>query len=156
MQGTITDEDYLDRGQYNLLGGLSYQLGHPCYPKLFEKDLDQAVGFTNRVNTPEQICTMHSLGYRIIREKSEILRMQDDIRVVNNDNLRNILMGDAAQLAGFSRENGQETAECQQFGYCKPNRKTLLFGIWKPKNIEVPTVNAGPHCPDCLQGVRPL
>jgi len=42
---------YLDRGQYNLMGGLSYQLGHPCYPKLFERDLDQAVGFTNRVNT---------------------------------------------------------------------------------------------------------
>jgi len=42
---------YLDRGQYNLLGGLSYQLGHPCYPKLFERDLDQAVGFTNRQHT---------------------------------------------------------------------------------------------------------
>lgn len=28
---------YLDRGQYNLLGELSYQLGHPCYPKLFVK-----------------------------------------------------------------------------------------------------------------------
>ncbi len=42
---------YLDRGQYNLLGGLNYQLGHPCYPKLFERDFDQAVGFTNRVNT---------------------------------------------------------------------------------------------------------
>ena len=42
---------YLDRGQYNLLGGLSYLLGHPCYPKLFERDSDQAVGFTNRVNT---------------------------------------------------------------------------------------------------------
>ena len=42
---------YLDRGQYNLLGELEYMLGHPCYPKLFERDLDQAVGFTNRVNT---------------------------------------------------------------------------------------------------------
>ena len=42
---------YLDRGQYNLLGGLNYLLGHPCYPKLFERDLDQAVGFTNRLNT---------------------------------------------------------------------------------------------------------
>jgi len=42
---------YLDRGQYNLLGGLSYQLGHPCYPKLYERDLEQALGFTNRVNT---------------------------------------------------------------------------------------------------------
>jgi hypothetical protein len=41
---------YLDRGQYNLLGEFGYLLGHPCYPKLFERDLDQAVGFTNRVN----------------------------------------------------------------------------------------------------------
>ena len=32
--------NYLDRGQYYLLGGLSYQLGHPCYPKLFERDCD--------------------------------------------------------------------------------------------------------------------
>jgi len=42
---------YLDRGQYNLMGELSYLLGHPCYPKLFERELDQTVGFTNRVNT---------------------------------------------------------------------------------------------------------
>ena len=42
---------YLDRGQYILLGELSYQLGHPCYPKLFERDSDQAVGFTNRQHT---------------------------------------------------------------------------------------------------------
>jgi hypothetical protein len=42
---------YLDRGQYNLLGELGYLLGHPCYPKLFERDSEQAVGFTNRVNT---------------------------------------------------------------------------------------------------------
>ncbi len=42
---------YLDSGQYNLLGGLSYQLGHPCYPRLFEREVDQAVGFTNRQHT---------------------------------------------------------------------------------------------------------
>lgn len=42
---------YLDRGQYNLLGGLGYLLGHACYPKLFERDSDQAVGFTNRQHT---------------------------------------------------------------------------------------------------------
>ncbi|HUU18777.1 MAG TPA: hypothetical protein VMW72_16625 [Sedimentisphaerales bacterium] len=42
---------FLDRGQYNILGGLSYQLGHPCYPKLFERNLDQAIEFTKRVNT---------------------------------------------------------------------------------------------------------
>jgi hypothetical protein len=42
---------YLDRGQYNLMGGLSYQLGHPAYPKLFERDSEQAVGFTNGAST---------------------------------------------------------------------------------------------------------
>jgi len=42
---------YLDRGQYELMGELGYLLGHPCYPKLYERDSDQAVGFTNRVNT---------------------------------------------------------------------------------------------------------
>jgi hypothetical protein len=42
---------YLDKTQYNLLGGLSYRLGHPCYPKLYERESEQAVGFTNRVNT---------------------------------------------------------------------------------------------------------
>ena len=49
----LDDEQYyyLDRGQYNLMGELGYLLGHPCYPKLYERDLDQAVGFTNRVNT---------------------------------------------------------------------------------------------------------
>jgi len=39
---------YLDRTQYKLLGGASYILGHPCYPKLFERSSEQAVGFTNR------------------------------------------------------------------------------------------------------------
>jgi hypothetical protein len=36
---------YLDVTQYKLLGGLSYILGHPCYPKLYERRLEQAVGF---------------------------------------------------------------------------------------------------------------
>ena len=49
---------YLDRGQYNLLGELGYLLGHPCYPKLFERELDQAVGFTNRVNTGWLVCVV--------------------------------------------------------------------------------------------------
>jgi len=41
---------FLDRGQYNLLGELDYLLGHPYYPKLYERDLDRVVGFISRVN----------------------------------------------------------------------------------------------------------
>jgi len=36
---------YLDRSQYKLLGGNSYILGHPCYPKLYERVSEEAVGF---------------------------------------------------------------------------------------------------------------
>jgi len=41
---------YLDKGQYNLTGGSAYLLGHPCYPKLFERDSEQAVWFTGGAN----------------------------------------------------------------------------------------------------------
>jgi hypothetical protein len=41
---------YLDKGQYNLIGELGYFLGHPFYPKLYEKYVDQKIGFTNIIN----------------------------------------------------------------------------------------------------------
>ncbi len=42
---------YLDHAQYNLLGRRNYVLGHPAYPKWFERQIDQRVGFmgTGRV-----------------------------------------------------------------------------------------------------------
>lgn len=69
---------------------------------------------------PNMICTMHSLGYRILREKSSEIGLTDEIRVVYSDALRNILVGDAAQLAGFKRSDSKEAAKCRQFGDCKP------------------------------------
>jgi len=39
---------YLDNLQYNLMGESGYLLGHPTYPKLFERDSEQAVGFAGR------------------------------------------------------------------------------------------------------------
>jgi len=53
--------DYPGRGQYCLLGGLSYQLGYPCYPKPFETYWVLAVGFTNRAN----ICWIRLCGGRV-------------------------------------------------------------------------------------------
>jgi len=40
--------DYLDNRQYNLMGESGYLLGHPAYPKLFERDSEQTVGFAGR------------------------------------------------------------------------------------------------------------
>ena len=41
---------YLDRGQYYLIGELGYFLGHQYYPRLYEKDMDQNIRFTNILN----------------------------------------------------------------------------------------------------------
>lgn len=72
-------------------------------------------------NQPKRICTMHSLGYRILREKSSVLALDESLRVVQSDKLRNILVGDAAQLAGFNRCDAKQTAKCRQFGDCNPS-----------------------------------
>jgi len=67
------------------------------------------------------ICTMHGLGNRILSEKASNLGLSENIQVVYSDTLRNILVRDAAQLAGFNRDDGEGTAKCRQFGDCKPS-----------------------------------
>jgi DNA helicase-2/ATP-dependent DNA helicase PcrA len=69
---------------------------------------------------PQLICTMHSLGYKILRENAEQLDLQQSLRVVADDYLRSILMGDAAQIAGFTRFSGEEAVACRRSGRCKP------------------------------------
>jgi superfamily I DNA/RNA helicase len=82
---------------------------------------------------PKLICTMHSYGYRIIRECYAELGSKDVLRVVNDDALRSILMGDAAQLAGYSRERGKKAADCRMFGDCKPadDYKCHICNVYK-------------------------
>jgi len=70
---------------------------------------------------PKSIRTMHSLGHKILRENSTALGLGDSIRVVPDDYLRSIIVGDAAQLAGLPRGAGDEVVKCRQFGNCKPH-----------------------------------
>ena len=84
---------------------------------------------------PKMICTMHSFGYRILREKASALGLKNDIGVVYSDSLRNILVGDAAQLAGFKRKEGNETAKCRQYGNCKPVSERKCSICEKYRNI---------------------
>lgn len=69
---------------------------------------------------PKIIQTMHSLGHQIIIDNGEESKTNGKLQVVRSDTLRNILIADAAQLAGFTREDGKETANCRQFGDCNP------------------------------------
>jgi len=67
---------------------------------------------------PKSIRTMHSLGYKIIRENATEIGLKDIVKVVTSDRLRNILLGDAAQLIGYDRNDSKETSQCRQFGAC--------------------------------------
>jgi DNA helicase-2/ATP-dependent DNA helicase PcrA len=67
---------------------------------------------------PKSIRTMHSFGYKIVRENVAEIGLKDIVKVVTSETLRNILIGDAAQLAGHDRSDGKETEKCRQFGTC--------------------------------------
>jgi DNA helicase-2/ATP-dependent DNA helicase PcrA len=84
-------------------------------------DINQEELYIPPDKKPTMICTMHSLGHRIIKEKAAELGFSDNIRVVSSDVLTDILLGDAAQLAGFDRVKRHETNKCRQFGNCNPS-----------------------------------
>lgn len=76
--------------------------------------------FLERDRQPETICTMHSLGHRIIRENARALELPQHVTVVDSDSTRRILIEDAAQLAGFTRGDAEGTLDCRQHGNCVP------------------------------------
>ena len=69
---------------------------------------------------PKLICTMHSLGFKIISENSDFLGYDESIKVISSDSARSTLIGDAAQLCGFSRDEAYNTVQCRQYGDCQP------------------------------------
>lgn len=77
--------------------------------------------FLETARQPKRICTMHSLGLSIIRENAGLLDLPDPPSVIHSDFARSILLGDAAQLAGYGRDTAQDTATCRQHGDCRPD-----------------------------------
>lgn len=75
--------------------------------------------FLDSARQPGRICTMHSLGLSIIRENAGLLSLPDLPSVVHSDFARSILLGDAAQLAGYGRDAARDTAKCRQYGDCR-------------------------------------
>jgi len=87
---------------------------------------------------PNMIRTMHSLGHKIITEDSEGNDPYDKIQVVWLDTFREILVGDAAQLAGFAREDSKETADCRKFGDCNPsNERKCKICEWYRRILDI-------------------
>lgn len=75
--------------------------------------------FTPHDKQPRLICTMHSLGFKIISENAAYFGYSDTIKVLNSDTTRNSLIEDAAQTCGFERADAKETIFCRQNGNCK-------------------------------------
>ncbi|HYK89035.1 MAG TPA: ATP-dependent helicase, partial [Acidobacteriota bacterium] len=69
---------------------------------------------------PKLVCTMHSLGNRIIHDNLSLINMSVTPAVVQADRTKLLLMSDAAQVAGYRREAAEETKICRQYGKCQP------------------------------------
>lgn len=67
---------------------------------------------------PTNISTMHSLGYRIIRENHSKLGLPEDIKVLTFTPLLSTMLRDAARLAGIDSSEALETEKCRQKGDC--------------------------------------
>jgi DNA helicase-2/ATP-dependent DNA helicase PcrA len=67
---------------------------------------------------PEIISTMHKLGNMIIDSNHEQFGLEKDHGVLP-DELRPVLLGDSANIAGFGRAEAKLTDECRRKGRCK-------------------------------------
>ena len=67
---------------------------------------------------PSTICTMHKLCYDIVREHYAELGFSSSPQVISSQELKEILIKDAAQLIGEKRMVGKETIFCRQHGEC--------------------------------------
>ena len=73
---------------------------------------------------PGTIRTMHSLGHEIIRRSLDAVGLREDFRVVESDDLREALFGDAAQLLDYDRGMGKKARECRMKAETMPERST--------------------------------
>lgn len=62
---------------------------------------------------PGTIRTMHSLGHEIIRRSLDAVGLKEDFRVVESDDLREALFGDAAQLLDCDRALGKKARDAR-------------------------------------------
>lgn len=85
-------------------------ISQPGQPALFLEPAQQ----------PRMVRTMHSLGHGIICSVAPRLGLTTPVSVLRSDFMRDVLAGDAAQLAGYDRSARGAATECRQMGDCQP------------------------------------
>jgi len=66
---------------------------------------------------PRQISTMHSLGQQILSANLRKAGLRKSFRVITSDSLRELLIEDSAQLAGFGRGDAKEVTKRRSQGH---------------------------------------
>lgn len=70
---------------------------------------------------PEYICTMHSLGNSIIGENTSLFGLPADYSVLDEKGQREVLLKDAASIAGFDRSAWKLADALRSKGSCAPD-----------------------------------
>lgn len=77
-------------------------------------DVEKPDVFVPPDQQPPSICTMHSLGYQIIREHFSKVDLMEDFELLSSDDIRKLLVQDAAQVCGVDRSIGLQAGEYKQ------------------------------------------
>jgi len=79
-------------------------------------------GFNIPFNKLPHISTMHSLGLKIVKEKShDINLLKTDLKVQGNENVQQLMYRDAALILGYTENDSKEALKCKRYGDCKEN-----------------------------------
>jgi superfamily I DNA/RNA helicase len=84
--------------------------------KLSEKDIAIPAD-----SIPSIISTMHSLGNSIVGSAPQSFGLDEEYEVLHQDEPREVLLQDAATIAGFDRASWEQTDDCRRKGYCAPD-----------------------------------
>lgn len=87
-----------------------------------KSDFSKKMVYVSPEQQPENIRTMHSLGYRIINEKRLKVGLRKGFVVVSN-NIRELLLADSARILGFDGKDGKLADECRGHGLCEESEE---------------------------------
>lgn len=83
-------------------------------------DPDRPELYIARELQPASIGTLHAFGHALVRAHHRALGLPAEPAVLADDRMRDILLGDAAQLAGQPRAAADDAERCRRHGGCRP------------------------------------
>ncbi len=111
------------------------------YTKLAAKNMSSKISdisdeelFVSYEKQPKVICTMHSLSFKIIKEKPPDIYSDKDIKVLPSV-LEDIIIKDAAHILDYDDKDAKDTLKCRRLGKCKESKEIKCKICKKYKEI---------------------